>query len=421
MKKTILFVTGTRADFGKLKPLISKVAAEPEQFEYRIFATGMHMLSRYGSTVEEVAANFQNIYRYLNQDPFGGSGMDLALANTIQGLGHYVREFPTDLIVVHGDRIEALAGAIVGALQNILVAHVEGGEVSGTVDELLRHAISKLSHLHFVANEEARDRLVQMGEQPGAVFVVGSPDIDVMLSDSLPSLQAVKDHYEIPFENYCLFMYHPVTTEIAGLEERARRMWESLMASNRNFVVIHPNNDSGSEILRRELSQYATNPRVRSLPSMRFEAFLTLLKHSQAIVGNSSAGIREAPVYGIPTINIGTRQLNRFTHTSIHNVPDDAAAILKALRNIPAHFAPSRHFGDGNSADRFMECLRNGSVWQTSKQKQFRDLVAGLARVSSLSETAKVQLGPGGRARTGLQTCEPGRAVRIKSKAAKSL
>lgn len=421
MRKNILFVTGTRADFGKLKALIGKVAAEKEQFDYRIFATGMHMLSRYGSTVEEVAANFQNIYPYLNQDPFGGSGMDLALANTIQGLGHYVREFPTDLIVVHGDRIEALAGAIVGALQNTLVAHVEGGEVSGTVDELLRHAISKLSHLHFVANEEARDRLVQMGEQPGAVFAIGSPDIDVMLSGSLPSLESVKSHYEIPFDDYCIFMYHPVTTEIDGLEERAKGMWESLLASNRNFVVIHPNNDSGSEILRRELSQHAGNPRIRSLPSMRFEAFLTLLKHSQATVGNSSAGIREAPVYGVPAINIGTRQLNRFTHTSIQNVPDDPAAILKALRNIPPHFAPSRYFGDGNSADRFMDCLRNGSVWQTSKQKQFRDLVDGIAAANSLSEDAEDQPGPAARKKAGGRKHESGRAVPIEIKAAKSL
>src|ERR1700741_2752133 len=139
MRKNILFITGTRADFGKLKPLIGQVAAA-ELLDYRIFATGMHMLSRYGATVEEVASSFQNIYPYLNQDAFGSSGMDLALANTIQGLGHYVREFPIDLIVVHGDRIEALAGATVGARQNILGAHVEGGEVSGTVDELLRHA-----------------------------------------------------------------------------------------------------------------------------------------------------------------------------------------------------------------------------------------------------------------------------------------
>ena len=216
MRKSILFITGTRADFGKLKPLIARVEAA-EAFDYRIFATGMHMLSRYGATLSEIArSGFQNIYPYLNQDPFGSSGMDLALANTIQGLGHYVREYSADLIIVHGDRIEALAGATVGALQNILVAHIEGGEVSGTVDELLRHAISKLSHLHFVANQEARTRLMQMGEQPDTVFVIGSPDIDVMLSDSLPSLDEVKSHYDIPFDDYCIFMYHPVTSELTG-------------------------------------------------------------------------------------------------------------------------------------------------------------------------------------------------------------
>lgn len=392
-RKTILFVTGTRADFGKLKSLMGRVAAA-DGFEYRIFATGMHMLSRYGATFGEIAmSGFENVYPYLNQDPFGSTGMDLALANTIQGLGHYIREYPADMIVVHGDRIEALAGATVGALHNTLVAHVEGGEVSGTVDELLRHAISKLSHLHFVANEEARNRLVQMGEQPEAVFVIGSPDIDVMLSESLPSLSEMKSHYEIPFDKYCIFMYHPVTTELVGLEERSKEIWKALLASNRNFVVIHPNNDAGSEILRRELFQNADNPRFRSLPSMRFEMFLTLLKHSQAIVGNSSAGIREAPVYGVPTINIGTRQMNRFTYPSIWNVPDDFAAILNALQDIPGDFVPSRHFGDGNSAERFMECLQNDALWKTCTQKQFRDLVAATSRTELPSDNEENQPG----------------------------
>jgi UDP-N-acetylglucosamine 2-epimerase (hydrolysing) len=375
MQRSIVFVTGTRADFGKLKPLIGRVVASGA-FEYHIFATGMHMLSRYGSTVSEIAQSFDHIYPYLNQDPFGSRGMDLALANTIQGLGHWLREFSADLIVVHGDRIEALAGATVGALQNVLVAHIEGGEVSGTVDELLRHAISKLSHLHFVANEESRNRLLQMGEQPDAIFVIGSPDIDVMLSSWLPTLQEVKRHYEITFDDYCIFMYHPVTTELAGLEERAAGMWKALVESNRNFVVIHPNNDSGSEILLRELNQCTGNPRFRCLPSMRFESFLTLMKNSQAVVGNSSAGIREAPVYGVPTINIGTRQRNRFVHNSIKNVPDDPAAILNALQSVPARFAPSLHFGEGDSADRFMDILHDDALWRTPKQKQFHDLLA---------------------------------------------
>lgn len=378
MGKTVLFITGTRADFGKLKPLIARVAAT-DGFEHRIFATGMHMLSRYGATVTEIVnSGFQNIYPYLNQDPFGSSGMDLALANTIQGLGHYVREFSPDLMVVHGDRIEALAGAIVGALHNILVAHVEGGEVSGTVDELLRHAISKLSHVHFVANSEARNRLVQMGEDPHAIFVIGSPDIDVMLSQSLPSLAEVKTHYEIPFDEYSIFMYHPVTTELEGLEEKASGMWESLLESGRNFIVIHPNNDSGSEILLRELSKHAGHPRFRCLPSMRFESFLTLLKHSQAIVGNSSAGIREAPVYGVPTINIGTRQSNRFTHASIENIADDPEAIRRTLRSLPPHFAPSHHFGNGRSAEHFMACLRSDVLWNMRRQKQFCDIAGPL-------------------------------------------
>ncbi len=396
MPKTILFVTGTRADFGKLKPLIARVATS-DGFDHRIFATGMHMLARYGATVSEIVkSGFQNIYPYLNQDPFGSSGMDLALANTIQGLGHYVREFSPALIVVHGDRIEALAGATVGALQNVLVAHVEGGEVSGTVDELLRHATSKLSHVHFVANDDARNRLVQMGEDPRAIFVIGSPDIDVMLSDSLPSLEEVKSHYEIPYDEYCIFVYHPVTTELVGLEEKAAGMWESLLKSERNFVVIHPNNDSGSEILFRELTKHVANPRFRCLPSMRFEAFLTLLKHSRSIVGNSSAGIREAPVYGVPTINIGTRQSNRFAHTSIQNIPDEPAVILRALQNIPLHFAPSHHFGNGKSAELFMACLRSDALWNIRKQKQFCDVTSPLSRtvpaVPELSHNRSIDL-----------------------------
>jgi UDP-N-acetylglucosamine 2-epimerase (hydrolysing) len=175
----------------------------------------MHMLSRYGSTAIEIhKAGFDNIFPYINQDASVNSQMDLVLANTIQGLGHYIRECPPDLIVVHGDRIEALAGAIVGALNNILVAHIEGGEVSGSVDELIRHAVSKSSHLHFVANDEARARLVQMGEARSSIFVIGSPDIDVMLSDSLPDLEEVKTKYEIPFAEYAIFLLHPVTTEL---------------------------------------------------------------------------------------------------------------------------------------------------------------------------------------------------------------
>jgi len=194
MKKKILFITATRADFGKLKSLIQAVK-EANDFEYQIFGTGMHMLAKYGGTIKEIPrSGFDNLFTFMNQ--VEGESMEVVLANTIIGLSRYLAENDIDLIVVHGDRVEALAGATVGALRNVLVAHIEGGEISGTVDELMRHAISKLSHVHFVANDKAEQRLKQLGEDPDAIHCIGSPDVDVMLSDELPSLEVAKARYE---------------------------------------------------------------------------------------------------------------------------------------------------------------------------------------------------------------------------------
>ena len=386
--KKILFLTGTRADFGKLKPLITKVKESP-RFEYQIFATGMHMLARYGSTVNEIRkAGFDRIFSFINQDHAIGPQMDLVLANTVQGLSLYLREFPADLIVIHGDRVEALAGAIVGALNNVLVAHVEGGELSGTIDELIRHAVTKLSHLHFVSHEEAKRRLIQMGEAPESVYVIGSPDIDIMLSGELPALSDVMDKYGIGFADYGIAMYHPVTTEQETLPAHADAFVKGLLGSGSNFVVIYPNNDAGSDVILRRVLELAQSPRFRLIPSMRFEYFLTLLKHAKAIVGNSSAGICEAPVYGVPTVNVGTRQANRFLYPSIVNVADDAAAITHALEHLPQAVPPSLHFGKGNSAALFVAHLATRELWSTPRQKLFRELSLRLSGRPSMMAPA---------------------------------
>ena len=176
--KKIVFLTGTRADFGKLKPLINKIEGS-ENFENYVFVTGMHTLSKYGSTYDEVRKQkYKEMYIFMNQTHT--TAMDIILANTIIGFSNFINEIKPDMIVVHGDRVEALAGAIVGSLNNILVAHIEGGEISGTIDELIRHSITKLSHIHFVANKEAKKRLIQMGEIDSNIYVIGSPDIDIM-------------------------------------------------------------------------------------------------------------------------------------------------------------------------------------------------------------------------------------------------
>jgi UDP-N-acetylglucosamine 2-epimerase (hydrolysing) len=371
--KKILFLTGTRADFGKLKSLIRRVA-ESDQFEDHIFATGMHLLSKYGMTVNEVEkSGFKSIYKFINHNL--SDSMDVILSKTIHGLSDYVKELSPDMIVVHGDRVETLAGAIVGALNNILVAHIEGGEVSGTIDELIRHSVSKMSHLHLVSNDNAKNRLLQLGEHTDNIFIIGSPDLDMMTSNELPSINEVKARYNINFDKYSVFMYHPVTTEIDTLSRNIRETIDALIESKINYIVIYPNNDLGSEIILKEFERLEKNVNFKVFPSVRFECFLTLLKNSTFMVGNSSAGVREVPFYGKPTINLGSRQNKRSDASSIINVSEEKDDILKALELAKAcAFEPVREFGKGNSDELFFEIICSKSTWNTSKQKTFCDL-----------------------------------------------
>lgn len=374
MIKDILFLTGTRADFGKLKPLMNAVDSE-ENFRCHVFVTGMHLLAKYGNTINEIhKSGFKNVFTYMNQ--IDGEDMEEILANTIIGLRRYLHENKIDLIVVHGDRVEALAGATVGALRNILVAHIEGGEISGTVDELMRHAISKLSHIHFVANEKAENRLKQLGESPESIFEIGSPDVDIMLSNNLPSFSQVQQRYSIPFEQYGVVMLHPVTTEYHEQQiHNAKVFVDVLIESEKNFVVIFPNNDKGSDLILREYDRLKNIERIKMFPSIRFEYFLTLLKESLYLVGNSSAGIHEAPIYGIPTINIGSRQKNRFSYESIFDIPFDKNELSKIMDRFSkrTRFKPCEYYGDGNSSKKFIQKIKN-DIWNISNQKQFRDI-----------------------------------------------
>ncbi|RGX13991.1 UDP-N-acetylglucosamine 2-epimerase [Paraclostridium sordellii] len=375
--KKIVFLTGTRADYGKLKSLMKKVE-ESENFELHVFVTGMHMLKKYGSTYHEVEKDgFKNIYKHINQKSSSSHQMDIALSNTIVGLSNYCDEIKPDMIVVHGDRLEALAGAIVGAFNNIKVMHIEGGEVSGTIDESIRHSITKMSHFHLVANEEAKKRIIQLGEKEESIFVFGSPDIDIMYSSSLPSIEEVKEKYEIKFENYSILMYHPVTTEVDKLEANIKQVVDAVINSGKNYVVIYPNNDNGSDVILKEYERFRENDRFEIYPSMRFEYFLTLLKECEFIIGNSSSGIREACVYGKVSIDIGNRQKGRY-YENIENIINTYENIyeitnaIKKARNIKVK--PISHFGSGNSDEQFLKIISSDEIWKENIQKKFIDV-----------------------------------------------
>lgn len=379
-RRKVVFVTGTRADFGKVKSLISALLEDDARFEVHVFATGMHMEPQYGFTVTEIEkCGFPNVYRYINQTAHGV--MDRILANTTLGFGDYVRMLRPDMIVVHGDRVEALAGAVVGALNNVPVAHIEGGEVSGTIDEHIRHAVSKMCHFHFVSNDDARRRLLQLGEEPDSVFVIGSPDLDIMSSPDLPGIDETKAHYDIPFDSYAILAYHPVTTSLHSLRQDVEELIAAARDSGRRYVAIYPNSDQGSELIFEAYEEHLEGRDwVRMFPSIRFEYFLTLLRHADFVIGNSSMGVREAPFYGVPTVNVGDRQNGRSTNTDILHVPPRRADILAAIEKAAElRLEPVQEFGDGESHLRFRDVLRAEDIWRTSLQKYFRDVpLAGL-------------------------------------------
>jgi UDP-N-acetylglucosamine 2-epimerase (hydrolysing) len=300
--------------------------------------------------------------------------MDITLSRTIEGFANYIRLISPDLIIVHGDRAEALAGATVGALNNVLVAHIEGGEVSGTVDELIRHAVTKLSHTHFVANEEAAVRLKQMGESTDSIFVIGSPDIDVMLSAKLPSWNSVKKYYDIPFDDFAISMFHPVTTEFDSMDEYAEEYVSALETAADNYVVIYPNNDKGSDFILQKLKRLTENDHFKVYPSIRFESFLSLMKKAKYIIGNSSAGIREAPIYGLPTVNVGTRQDGRTNNTDIIHTSYTSNDVLQGIYKANTiKLQRKQLFGEGKSDERFIEIIASPDFWHRSKQKRFND------------------------------------------------
>lgn len=364
-------MTGTRADWGKLKSLILKT--KDSNFDVFVFITGMHNDKKYGNTYLDVKRlKGVSFHRFDNKTD--ETTMDLTVSKTIEGFSRYVEKICPDLIVVHGDRPEPLACAIVGSFKNILVSHVEGGEVSGTIDELIRHSISKLSHIHFVSNKSAKERLIQMGEDDKSIFIIGSPDVDLMFSSYLPTILEAKNKYDIEFKNYSICLFHPVTTEIKFIKNQINCLIDSLIESNKNYVVIYPNNDLGSNII---IDRYNSiqSKRIKILPSIRFEYFLTILKNAEFIIGNSSAGIREAPYYSVKSINIGSRQNNRDENRMIFNVDFNKNNIIDIINKfrVKKSISPIKNYGKGNSSELFIKILKNEKIWNTPNQKLFND------------------------------------------------
>lgn len=369
MPKSILFVTGTRADFGKLEPLA--IAAREAGNNVGFFVTGMHMMERYGLTKLEVQRmSGVSVHQFLNQRE--GDPQDVILAKTVIAFSDFVAENKPDLVVLHGDRIEALACALVAATNYIRSAHIEGGEVSGTIDEIFRHCNSKLAAHHFVSSENAAARVRALGEPAENIHVIGSPELDFHSRSSGVTMEEVRSHYDIVFDEFGIALFHPVTSEAVNMRDQAHDLFGSLQQSGRNFVVIAPNNDPGSAGIFEAINNLPSS-RFHVLPSMRFAYFSELLKNAACMVGNSSAGVREAPFLGLASLDIGTRQTARSYAPSLCNLPaSDHEGILAFLsREWGKQYDRNPSFGTGQSALKFAKILNDDGFWNADLQKRF--------------------------------------------------
>ena len=374
MKKKILFVTSTRADFGKLKSLI-KITKKSKKFSVYIIVTGMHMMRTFGDTYNEITKFFKsNVIKFRNQR--FKDGLDTILTNTVEKFSIIVKKIKPDLILIHGDRIESLGCALVGSLNHILTAHIEGGEVSGNIDDTIRHAVTKLSHIHFVGNNKAKKRILSMGEKRNSIFTIGSPDMDILLYKKLPPIKFVKKKYDIKFKNYAILMWHPVTSSVYRLKKDTKKLINFVNYYNQNFVIIYPNNDPGTEIIIDSYKKLLKAGKNKIFESLRFERFISLLKNSKFIIGNSSSGIYEAPVLGIPTINIGERQHKRLNSRVIKNLKIESLnkynvdKFLNYYKKIK-----KKYFGKGNTDKRFIQAINKNAFWKISTQKYYADIV----------------------------------------------
>lgn len=368
-KRDLLFVTGTRADYGKLEPLA--VAALEAGHRVIFFVTGMHMLEKYGLTKEEVHyKNCFEIVEFINQRD--GDPQDIILAKTISGFSDFLQECNPDLVIIHGDRIEALACSLVCAINYVACAHIEGGEVSGTIDEQFRHCNSKLASIHLVSSDQAKARVERLGEAPENIWVIGSPELDVHGRPSGVTLEEVRERYAIPSVDYGICVFHPVTSEASEMGEQAKALFKALIASGHYYVVILPNNDPGSESILSVIRDLPKD-RFRVLPSMRFAYFSELMRNAQGIVGNSSMGVREAPFLGVPSLDIGSRQSNRGSSPSLLTCDVyDKDTIDRFFSVLWGHrFPRSQSFGSGDAATCFVELLSRPEFWDRPLQKYF--------------------------------------------------
>ncbi|MBI3638993.1 MAG: UDP-N-acetylglucosamine 2-epimerase (hydrolyzing) [Thaumarchaeota archaeon] len=379
MKRKIAVTTGTRAEYGILRPILQAISSS-RKLELFLIVTGTHLSKKYGLTINEIKKDGFKIYAKIDNMPKIDSNyfMATSLGKGIIAFSKIFYKLQPDINLILGDRDEMLASAIAAYHMNIPNAHIHGGDRSqGGIDEYNRHAITKMSNIHFAATKKSYQRIIKMGENPKNVFLTGSPNIDAIMDEDITSKQLLEKKYPFAFNgNEILLLQHPVTTETELSKLQISATLDAIVKIKRPTIAIAPNSDAGNRAIFENLRLYSQKYEfINVYPTVPRNDYLGMIKYCGVLIGNSSSGVIEASYFNTPVVNIGIRQKGREKGNNVTDVPDGNVdsiyrAILRALQMRKRKFINSYIYGRGKASKKIVLCLEKINLNKNLIQKQ---------------------------------------------------
>ena len=337
--RKIYYITGTRADYGLMRKTLSLLSKQ-EEVKLSLIVTGMHLCEEFGLTINEIEKDGFSICKTIPYEMFPqtGSSMALGVSEIIrQCVQCFLKDRP-DVLLVLGDRGEMLAATIAAVHMNIPVVHIHGGERTGTIDESIRHAISKMAHYHFVSTQQSKLRLEKMGEVPDNIFVVGAPGLDGIEAGANLTRLDIASILELDInEKWILFLMHPVVQDTHDRFLETKQILNTCLETKSQIIALMPNSDSGGDEIRKAIESFKNNQHIKILTHVQRNLFLSLLNNCDLLLGNSSSGIIEAASFGIPVINIGNRQNLRERNANVVDVKNNDSDLPQIIKNQLLH------------------------------------------------------------------------------------
>jgi GDP/UDP-N,N'-diacetylbacillosamine 2-epimerase (hydrolysing) len=380
MKRKILVTTGTRADYGIFRELLFQIN-ESKKLELILIVTGSHLLKKHGATINEIKRDGFKINAKIKINPKDDDvfSSSIELGKSIIEFSKIFKKFKPDINIILGDRDEMLASTIAASHMNIISAHIAGGDISGGLDEYNRHAITKLSNIHFTATKSSKERVIRMGENPDLVFNVGSLSIDQIIKGKITSREDLEEKYGLQFtNNEILLLQHPVTTEVEKTANQIKNSLDALIKTKKPILAIAPNMDPGNTVifknLEKEVKKYE---RIKYLQNVPRTDYLGFLQNCRILIGNSSSGIIESTMFNIQIINLGIRQSRREKEESVIDIKTPTSKkifneIMKIFKS-EIYKEKNKIYGNGNAAKKIQKHLENIPLNKKLIQKQFND------------------------------------------------